>query len=230
MTWIDNNGEVRPQSWEEYLAIRNKSPDRKPCNCGICERIRKREAQQATAVKRSQQARREVERLPRMRIRLFRADPHCFWCGCAVELTAPHGTPNLATVDHLYSRFHPERKAIHNQRDRPLHVLACHACNNERGVCEQRQKVFTPKLKERLSFAQAADATLAIRQRRKEQQVAVRQQRSIFRRQRKQEREARVTSVPLPAKPTVTESPRSPMLVIGTLEEAVVYARENPAR
>lgn len=147
MTWMDNNGELRPQSWEEYCELAKQLP------------AWAAPAQNYQPVRPSRA--RDRERLPRMRTRLFRADPHCFWCGCLVRLNVPHGTPDLATVDHLYSRFHPARKENHKRQDRVLHVLACFACNHERGLCEQHQKPFIPKLPERLEHARLADATLA---------------------------------------------------------------------
>jgi hypothetical protein len=167
MTWIDNNGDIRPQSWEEYIAMKKRS-DLAPCNCAICVRIRRREM--THTLLRSAYNRERVRKgrtpkpdpLPRMRIRLFRADPHCFWCGSKVVLDA-HNQPNLATVDHLYSRWHPERKSHHTDRssDRVLHVMACLQCNGERAEAEMKCQPFTPKRKDRLSFAQQADATLA---------------------------------------------------------------------
>lgn len=61
---------------------------------------------------------------------LWQADPRCHWCG---RHTLLPGTPGLkaaagitATLDHLYSRFHPERG-----RDNTT-VLSCEPCNAER--------------------------------------------------------------------------------------------------
>jgi hypothetical protein len=95
-----------------------------------------------------------------MRQRLFRVNPHCFWCGVLTVLDGMR-LPNFATVDHLYSRWHPERRARHVNRDGTLHVLACQNCNQERALAESQCVPFIPKLKDKLEFAQKADATLA---------------------------------------------------------------------
>lgn len=145
MTWIDNNGDVRPQSWEEYCEISDSVPSWMITHEEYRPRIRLTER----------------ERIPRMRERLYRADPHCFWCGRRVYLNVAHASPELATVDHLYSRLHPEREHNHRQQKAILHVLACFTCNGERSVQEQRREPFIPKLAHRLEYAQRADATLA---------------------------------------------------------------------
>ena len=142
------------------------------------------------------------ERILKMRLRLFRANPHCFWCGQLTRYGAVRD-PRQTTVDHLYSRLHPERASRYREQKGVLHVLACAACNNERGVCEQQQRPFIPKLKERLTFAQQADAVLA---------GGGVQAKTI-------------------AEPTrESQPPRPPMRVIQTLAEAVEFAREHPAR
>lgn len=104
---------------------------------------------------------RDEGKISKIRRRLVRADPHCFWCGRTVFLNAPHASPALATIDHLYSRLHPQRANKYREQSGVLHVLACHPCNHQRGLCEQRRQLFTPKLLERLEFARLADATLA---------------------------------------------------------------------
>lgn len=87
-------------------------------------------------------------------------------------------------------------------------MLACSACNNQRSVCESRGQPFIPKLPERLEYAQKADATLAHGQRQNAPAPKVIKQ-----------------VVVLQEEPT-----RIPMRVIQTLQEAVEFARENPAR
>lgn len=57
-------------------------------------------------------------------------DGRCHWCGCRTVLRSPtlgRGRPpqNLATVDHLWSRFSPLRR----QHEHGPLVLACHECN-----------------------------------------------------------------------------------------------------
>lgn len=147
MTWIDNNGDVRPQSWEEYCEMSNPLP------------WWMREPQANPPPLHRQESNRN--RGLGIRARLFRADPRCFWCGRKTELNAAHASPAQATVDHLYSRLHPQRLMRHNQAGGVLHVLACYQCNHERGTCENQRRPFIPKLPERLEFAQRADATLA---------------------------------------------------------------------
>lgn len=153
----------------------------------------------------------EEDRGLKIRARLLRADPHCFWCGIEVVPDQPK-QPDFATVDHLYSRWHPERLARHADGRSVLHVLACAACNQERAGCESQGVPFTPKLPERWEFAKLADAALASNGRPvlhsgPPLKAAVRQ---------------RLALKPKPPSP--------PMRVIQTLEEAIEYARENPGR
>ena len=72
---------------------------------------------------------------------LLKADPHCYWCGCAVILGNRNRNgkdcapcpPNMATLDHVVSRNNKNWKkgAINSI------VLSCSKCNNER----QRKEV-----------------------------------------------------------------------------------------
>lgn len=71
--------------------------------------------------------RKEIQHGKLRRRALWQADPRCHWCG---RQTLLPGTPGLkaaagitATLDHLYSRFHPERS-----RDNTM-VLSCAPCN-----------------------------------------------------------------------------------------------------
>lgn len=71
---------------------------------------------------------------------LFDRDPHCHWCGV---LTVWYSQPtkheempnNAATLDHLYSRFNPERITPIDNVERT--VLACLECNRRRSVEEE---------------------------------------------------------------------------------------------
>lgn len=168
----------------------------------------------------------EEDRGLRIRARLFRADPHCFWCGVEVVMDRSYQQqPNFATVDHLYSRWHPERKARHSNNKGVLHVLACADCNAARAGCECQSQPFIPKLPERLEFAQLADATLA--------------RRKQFER-RKIEARPVTESVVTEPRPAQVLSLREETLVhqraaltrrtIRTLQEAVEYAKNNPGR
>lgn len=203
MTWIDSNGDVRPQSWEEYLSLKNHIPAW---------------AGSGQAYQPLHSPIRADGKISKIRRRLFRADPHCFWCGRTVFLNVTHATPSLATIDHLYSRLHPHRAYRYREQSGVLHVLACYECNHRRGVCEQRKQPFIPALPERLEFARLADATLAGDYVPNEQAV----------KRRRTRHPAQVRTL----KEGYLEEARRvlPMRVIQTLEEAVEYAKENPAR
>lgn len=92
------------------------------------------------------------------RQRLFRHNPHCFWCGkltmLSVEVRLKHDT---ATVDHLYSRLHPNRKVARQGRGRL--VLACNQCNKDRSNAETRGLMFVPKLADRKPIAEMTTVT-----------------------------------------------------------------------
>ena len=69
------------------------------------------------------------------RLRLYKQDPHCFWCH---ELTQyrpmPNGgknDPEEATVDHVYSRLDPRRP-----QNPGKFVLAHSKCNQKRAEVE----------------------------------------------------------------------------------------------
>lgn len=89
---------------------------------------------------------------------MFRANPHCFWCGTVTALRRekPIALPDSATVDHLYSKLHPERKINRS------YVLACYACNNERGKADYLGRVFVPKLPERRELARLISVAAAV--------------------------------------------------------------------
>lgn len=85
----------------------------------------------------------------------------CYWCGCQMmhwddlhsdplkrerHIVVPHKDGirvkrpprNLATIDHLRDRFHPERQVPANGDKR--WVLACWLCNFLRGEARQKQR------------------------------------------------------------------------------------------
>lgn len=96
------------------------------------------------------------------RLRMFRRDPHCYWCGIQTVLGA-EGQSNHATVDHLYSRLHPLRPTYHvagSDRTAVLHVLSCAQCNQARGLADELGRVFVPELESRKEMAQLASATI----------------------------------------------------------------------
>lgn len=164
MTWMDNKGELRPSDWDEYCQMVRDAGDWE-----ATQRLMRLHGPRFVSP-RSDDVPRERERPlkiprkpePRMRLRLFRANPFCFWCGCGVVLEVDQPSrPDLATVDHLYSRWHPDRELNYQRQRGVLHVLACRICNGERASAEQDRRPFVPKLPERLEFAQRADASLA---------------------------------------------------------------------
>ena len=206
MTWTDNKGEIRPESWEEYCEMVRSAP-----NWPATKKLMQRGFPVRPQPNPRSRSQMRAERLLRVRLRLFNADPHCFWCGIEVKIGKEFQRSSIfATVDHLYSRWHPQRKSRHVNGEGVLHVLACQGCNQERAGAESQRLPFVPKLKERLEFARRADATLA----RDEAQV----------RRATEVHEANRLFASL--KPKVKQRVRA----ICTLKEAVEFARENPSR
>ena len=79
---------------------------------------------------------------PRRRRSLYkRQKGKCYWCPKIMVLPPDHvqATPqhDTATIDHLYDRFHPERRKPNLNNERRW-VLACSECNQRR--CEERQR------------------------------------------------------------------------------------------
>lgn len=70
---------------------------------------------------------------------LFAKNPACYWCERITTLyVAKDGEippDNMATIDHLRSRFNPRRKEP-NPKGEKRRVLACHKCNQKRGRLE----------------------------------------------------------------------------------------------
>lgn len=73
------------------------------------------------------------------RKRLFKENPFCVYCGIKTILLPNKGRRgkkwqpnNLATIEHIYTRFDPRRRTpnVNNER---RHVLACYKCNHEKG-------------------------------------------------------------------------------------------------
>lgn len=93
-----------------------------------------------------------LEATERPRRRLFALNRMCFWCGRLTRLHSKQRDPDLATVDHLYSRLHIKRAKNKTK------VLACQECNHARSVADQRGFPFVPKLVHRQDVALAASA------------------------------------------------------------------------
>ena len=71
------------------------------------------------------------------RHKLFLQDPHCHWCGCEVvesQSRQKNQQDNSATLDHLRTKFDPQRG---EPSDKEQTVLSCYKCNNERGMADE---------------------------------------------------------------------------------------------
>lgn len=82
----------------------------------------------------------------RRRQRLHKIDPHCCYCGVLTVLPTRENTrvhtPNMATIEHIYSRLHPYRTKVVFGKEKSL-KLACKQCNEERSLVPveiQRQR------------------------------------------------------------------------------------------
>lgn len=79
------------------------------------------------------------------RYRHWKKNPHCRDCGILTILPEkiPQSkrtvklTPNMATLEHLRSRFDPSR-TVPNVSNEIRTTLLCGKCNNERGRIEQK--------------------------------------------------------------------------------------------
>ena len=75
------------------------------------------------------------------KLNLWKKDPHCHYCGVeTIVLNQPRikGTPpNLATLDHLYSKF-DYRRYIPEFNNAERTVLCCFSCNNKRAAFEDK--------------------------------------------------------------------------------------------
>lgn len=72
-----------------------------------------------------------------LKLRLHEEDPRCHWCKKVTTLTnlpaiKGNADPLMATIDHLVSRYHPERWVTRETTK----VLACYECNAKRAKDE----------------------------------------------------------------------------------------------
>lgn len=86
----------------------------------------------------------------RQREQMWRRNPRCYWCGRHTRLLNINGglqPPDMATIDHLFSRINEDRrnhsagiwKVSHSGNPYVVRrVLACYACNSERGRRETK--------------------------------------------------------------------------------------------
>lgn len=62
-------------------------------------------------------------------VRLFIANPHCYYCGKLTVLDGDLKNPLRATREHLFPKLHPRRTEPNTTNEQRI-VLACNACNN----------------------------------------------------------------------------------------------------
>lgn len=74
-----------------------------------------------------------------IREKLMAIHPFCHWCGVEViyfkvdEMAKGGPPPNFATLDHLYTKWEPEKRyEAFKKEDSSRHVLACYKCNKKR--------------------------------------------------------------------------------------------------
>lgn len=75
-----------------------------------------------------------------LKLVLHAENPNCFWCGRVTVLTniknlSGHPDPLMATIDHLVSKYKPDRWEKDYQLE-PRKVLACYECNHKRSTRE----------------------------------------------------------------------------------------------
>lgn len=85
------------------------------------------------------------EYLRYVKLKLWVKDPHCHYCGIETILShdMPQGVtyvPNMATVDHVYSKLNPLRDRVQQK-----FVLACNLCNNYRARLEEDKLTIEEK-------------------------------------------------------------------------------------
>tara|TARA_Y100000034_G_C6860043_1_gene391303 strand:- start:289 stop:654 length:366 start_codon:yes stop_codon:yes gene_type:complete len=97
-------------------------------------------------------ASRKKESLRRRRrlLNLWEKDPHCCYCGCPTVLLFRsykhangkdyiHPRDDEATIEHLRSRWHPQRQdPVLPGEERTS--LSCWKCNNEKGAEDERNQ------------------------------------------------------------------------------------------
>ena len=71
-----------------------------------------------------------------------KANKLCFWCNCITVFPQSNSDdvpkpPNLATIDHLRSKFDLNRYELNCSNETRL-VLSCQACNELKSRMEQR--------------------------------------------------------------------------------------------
>jgi len=86
----------------------------------------------------------------KFKLEAWNKNPNCHWCQqptilTNVKLFKGQPDPRMATVDHLISRFNPERYLKKNSNPSPK-VLACFECNQRRSY-EEAARMSEEELK-----------------------------------------------------------------------------------
>ena len=74
--------------------------------------------------------------LKKIRKKFYEQSPFCRYCGCSLVLNSYENIPKklvlqMATIDHLYEKWHPARR-LYNGEQR--YILSCNRCNNHRAI------------------------------------------------------------------------------------------------
>lgn len=90
----------------------------------------------------------------KLRIKLHEKDPMCYYCGKYTVLSThkKHAkeVPNLATLEHLRTRFDANRSEPNYTNERRI-VLACKKCNQEKAR-EKELEVGIEELRRRSGY------------------------------------------------------------------------------
>lgn len=75
------------------------------------------------------------------KLKKYAENPFCYYCGCKMVLTnipeiKGKPDPRMCTVEHLVSRYHPERWVKKGEQEPRRRVLACFECNQKRQIDE----------------------------------------------------------------------------------------------
>ena len=89
------------------------------------------------------------EQKKRIRVKnLWTESPYCRRCNCLTVLKGDNVNQiNLATLEHIYSRFHPKRKVITPGEQRT--TLLCWQCNQDKAQEDLKEFHIFHKIKSR---------------------------------------------------------------------------------
>ncbi len=100
--------------------------------------------------------------------RLYRENPHCFWCGVRTRLIEQKDGVQMpdeaATVDRVRSRFTPTKIVDCTRWPQDIKVLCCFRCNRERDKGYVAKAKAPPRpLSDRVRIAQTDVCCAAVR-------------------------------------------------------------------